>query len=1000
MLQKFPDCAKFSNDEDPEHRGYLLACVVDHKDNITVGQCASYVRWVASLMFTDFLLIGRFVNKCSNDIIRLKCGQFDNTRKLVRDRPHSQGSTMECLLRKMVEDPAGYKSISSECHKEILRTAELQSDDFHLDRPLFFACRDDRERFCPDVISGNGRVMQCLIEHRQDTRMSEECAKELLLREHMMAMDFRISHPLLTACGPDIAAHHCMVDEQHPEYLKLTRVLLCLENVVHSGGRLGRNCEIQTLQHRQMLLSDYRIDPEIIDACSADIAKHCQNSLEGGGRTLHCLMGAAKSGHSNLSPTCFQAIAALLKVSDVSSDYRVDAVLYNDCKSVIDGVCRHQISSEDQMLSCLMKNGYSPEMSPACKDRLFEIQFFLSRSFSLDAQLYAACHLDAVDKCHAKKEWADLSTAGNTGPEPGHLVLSCLYRHAYDDSEASKLTPRCVEEVRRVLRERAVSVNLLPEIMDVCFNDLAQKCSARTGAGEEFMCLQSNQLTLSPACRDAVIRYTEMESRDFRINQALVKGCAPVISTYCREHAQKGIDNGDVTSCLLQHKGVQEMTHACRSYLTHLELISMDDYRFTYKFRRFCHNDVQTHCAGDERRDRAYIVECLSKIMVEDTLLDETPRISKECRKQLRAEYFMMEMAEKETDPHLNGLCKADISAHGCNVYDTTSEIIECLKSKKFDLEPACRKYIFKKEKIEFLDNTFDVMIQKTCANEIQFFCSMTDPKRVLHCLKSHKRSPKMSDECLQLIRRRQLEQASDFRLHPTLYKVCLDDIKTYCLTEYNSIMNAPEDEAHAEVISCLRRTIADRGRKKAMLAQSCQNEVRDLIYDSEVDPQLDRPFYDSCKKDIKILCSESIILRKGHESILECMKVHFTEGRIIDKRCAKELARKSNEELIDIHLDPMLNSACAMDVKRYCNDVPSGDVNILTCLLSASRSSNVQMSIECKKKLTDRERLWQKAVSVSTTIGFSVTCYLMNNIYRVWKYFKTLLTLETFPGI
>ena len=61
-----------------------------------------------------------------------------------------------------------------ECRHEVLRLAELQSDDFHLDRPLFFACRADREKFCHAVQSGEGRVFQCLIQHKDQVEMTPE----------------------------------------------------------------------------------------------------------------------------------------------------------------------------------------------------------------------------------------------------------------------------------------------------------------------------------------------------------------------------------------------------------------------------------------------------------------------------------------------------------------------------------------------------------------------------------------------------------------------------------------------------------------------------------------------------------------------------------------------------------------------------------------------------------------------------------------------------------
>jgi Golgi apparatus protein 1 len=48
----------------------------------------------------------------------------------------------------------------------------MQSDDYHLDRALYYACRDDRERLCSQVASGNGRVYRCLYEQNFNNMMS------------------------------------------------------------------------------------------------------------------------------------------------------------------------------------------------------------------------------------------------------------------------------------------------------------------------------------------------------------------------------------------------------------------------------------------------------------------------------------------------------------------------------------------------------------------------------------------------------------------------------------------------------------------------------------------------------------------------------------------------------------------------------------------------------------------------------------------------------------
>lgn len=67
---------------------------------------------------------------------------------------HSQGEVIACLEKGLVreaEQQLGAHAIRDQCKKAIMRVAELSSDDFHLDRYLYFSCREDRERFCENV---------------------------------------------------------------------------------------------------------------------------------------------------------------------------------------------------------------------------------------------------------------------------------------------------------------------------------------------------------------------------------------------------------------------------------------------------------------------------------------------------------------------------------------------------------------------------------------------------------------------------------------------------------------------------------------------------------------------------------------------------------------------------------------------------------------------------------------------------------------------------------
>ena len=64
------------------------------------------------------------------------------------------------------------KQLSKGCKHQILRIAELQAEDYHMDRPLYYACRDDRERFCERVKAGSGHIYKCLFKHKFEREMS------------------------------------------------------------------------------------------------------------------------------------------------------------------------------------------------------------------------------------------------------------------------------------------------------------------------------------------------------------------------------------------------------------------------------------------------------------------------------------------------------------------------------------------------------------------------------------------------------------------------------------------------------------------------------------------------------------------------------------------------------------------------------------------------------------------------------------------------------------
>ena len=119
----------------------------------------------------------------------------------------------------------------------------MQSDDFHLDRPLFFACKNDRKTLCPKVISGDGRIFQCLLSHKEDNEMSKECRVQLSRRQKLMRENYKVSRGLVRACKTEIKENQCKSKASGSgsqiKTVKLAAILLCLEGMyilLHSIG--------------------------------------------------------------------------------------------------------------------------------------------------------------------------------------------------------------------------------------------------------------------------------------------------------------------------------------------------------------------------------------------------------------------------------------------------------------------------------------------------------------------------------------------------------------------------------------------------------------------------------------------------------------------------------------------------------------------------------------------------------------------------------------------
>ena len=117
-------------------------------------------------------------------------------------------------------------------------------------------------------------------------------------------------------------------------------------------------------------------------------------------------------------------------------------------------------------------------------------------------------------------------------------------------------------------------------------------------------------------------------------------------------------------------------------------------------------------------------------------------------------------------------------------------------------------------------------------------------------------------------------------------------------------------------------------------------------------------------------LCPQTLVACKSvHHSdkeINECLKELFKRGAILDgEECVKHVAEIIEETGADIHTDPVLNNACAVDLTKFCRDIAPGEGRMFACLVAVSKQKSFTLEPECRTVLSKRIEMFGLAVQV-----------------------------------
>ncbi|XP_034108059.1 Golgi apparatus protein 1 isoform X1 [Drosophila albomicans] len=930
----------------------LWGCLEDQRQQLPQSNtCQQQLRRAHASLGSDYANIGEFYTACGALVEQQKCGRMN-----VEHLPAllSQLGTVQCLM-------AQAQPIEANC-KVAINAIELQRGMLE----LFRVCADDLSALCPQERAGTPGGYKCLVRHKNDPSLRTQCATQITLRDQQMGRDYRVSHGLAKACKDDIKQHHCRRGVSEDKQVRLAQILLCLETVSKNGTKLAPECLVELSDHRRMLMTDYQLSPELLNDCADDIPKFCAeqhkaqlvNGFTGtGGEIIHCLMEhvRARRAQHRVTSQCQRGLETLIKVSDAGEDWRVDPVLRRACKPVVDVACKDVEGGEARVMSCLMERIGTPVMRPECEQALLIIEYFVARDFKLDPQLYKHCRDDAIKYCRAKRQWDDVQDV-QMDPERGPLILPCLHRMAYSEDKNQKLHNECFREVKRVMRQRAISVDLIPEVEDYCLSDLSLYCGENTKKGSEMECLQNRLEKLQPECKEVVTKYTEEEAANVELNPVIMAVCSEPMHQHCSDVLSSGNDNGNMMDCLIAHKNDPDLRKnlGCRAAIEHFQIISLKNYHFTTKFKEACRRYVTRHCTASATKNE--VVACLSEVMRNDTIRGQRHQIPRECRQQVKAQLYQ-QRESISLDPKLANACQSELQkfcADQTGPGQVNKNALECLIQQTPRLGKACHHVVFMIKKSELGDSGTDYTLLSTCKDMVYKFCPDTESVKILDCLKKYKDDKSFDQRCHLVVVNRMIEQNTDYRFNPSLQSACGKNIDRYCS---NIVASAqPNEELNGKVIKCLKEKF-----RQSKLDETCSQEMIKILQEQALNYKLNPVLQHFCKSEIQQLC-QAPSEGDEHGQVEECLKTAFLKKQLINRECQLEVATLIAEDKADIQVDPILESACTVDLLRYCAKISSGNGRKLNCLRTLLRETPNSLELDCREKLKRRIEMFRNA--------------------------------------
>jgi len=591
-------------------------------------------------------------------------------------------------------------ALSWDCQEELFRQEVENADDMRLNYVLFRKCTRDKQKFCSDVKYGNARVKECLEDNRNKPDFSAECRGEFESMMSRRATDFRLDAKLRELCKDDIE-EVCGYEKDSLDSIAGYdgRVIECLQD--YKEELITPACKDRVHKLTERASQDVRMDRPLADACYEDRQRLCEGVTPGDARVLRCLQ-------DNREKLTYECRATLFdKEVQLSEDIDFQYPMKKSCGKEIDRFCKDVPTGNARVIQCLVDHDEETDFSQECRSEVKRYEIRAGQDYRLNFRLNKACDVEIDRLC------AEVCSPFQ-GQACGGTVLACLTENsdAIQDENCQKELFEFEKMISNDERTDAV-------LAKACAKDVATYCAdVQPGMGRVHDCLRANQAKISKECADEELKLQIVEAQDVRLRPGFTRDCSEEMAVYCKA-VQPG--KGRMFRCLQNNLGQVDFSEACKKRVTDKQSRQQAFYKLDYGVRSNCAGEVDTLCADvkGDGHGKAAVLKCLSKNM--NSMSDRA------CQNEI-ARALRMALWQYRSGAALTDVCDADAEQF-CAVEQQKKAIGavgRCLAKSLADKKPLsddCGKLVtfaVPKDPKEAFDNTLGEGALAAKISEIQ----------------------------------------------------------------------------------------------------------------------------------------------------------------------------------------------------------------------------------------------------------------------------------------